>query len=102
MTLDRSSFSENAATPAATLTVRRFNTDRTQPITVVLSNPDPSELSLPPTLVIPANQESVSVFVTALDDNLLDGPQDILLRGIQLVMRKLRQVSEFWMPKTWR
>jgi len=49
------------------------------PITVTLSSSDTSELTVPATLTIPANQASVTFDIEAVDDLLLDGDQSVLV-----------------------
>ncbi|MFO0820326.1 MAG: ELWxxDGT repeat protein [Pirellulales bacterium] len=80
ITVSPSSWAENAGVAAATATITRSNTDRTSPLTVTVTNPDSSELSTPTTVVIPANQASVTFPIDAVDDNLLDGAQNVTLQ----------------------
>lgn len=75
ITFDRTSISERNG--LATATVTRSNTDNALPYTINLSNSDSTELSIPATVTIPANQASVSFAVNAVDDNLLDGTQTV-------------------------
>ena len=77
LTLDQSSISERDG--LATATVTRSNTDVASAITVSLTNGDSSELSLPATVTIPANQASVTFALTAVDDSLLDGTQNVTI-----------------------
>jgi Dockerin type I domain len=70
---------ENEGANAAQLTVRRTNTDRSNPLTVTLRSTDTSEANLVDSIVIPANQASVQVGIDAIDDVLLDGLQSLLL-----------------------
>lgn len=79
LTLNRNTFSENAGASAAILTVARSNTDRSLPLTVQLTSGDTTEASVPATVVIPANASSIDVGVTAVDDSLFDGTQELLL-----------------------
>ncbi len=62
---------------SATATVTRSNTDISQPLTVQLTSNDTTEATVPPSVTIPANQQSATFFVTGVDDNLLDGPQSV-------------------------
>ena len=75
ITFDRTSIPERNG--LATATVTRSNTDNALPYIVNLSNGDTSELSIPLTVTIPANQSSVSFTVNSVDDNLLDGTQTV-------------------------
>ncbi len=55
-----------------TATVSRSNANTAQPLTVSIVSGDTTELSVPATVTIPANQSSVSFNVSAIDDDLLD------------------------------
>ena len=60
------------------MTVTR-NGSRTAGLTVTISNPDPSELSAPATVVIPAGQASANFDLTPVADGIVDGPQVVLI-----------------------
>ncbi|XZE37004.1 dockerin type I domain-containing protein [Pirellulaceae bacterium SH501] len=77
LTATRSSFREDEGAGVSVLTVARSNSDTQLPITVSLVSSDLSELSLPSSVVIPAGQASVTVGVSAVDDNLFDGSQSV-------------------------
>lgn len=77
--INRATFAENAGASAAILTVSRSNTDRSLPLTVQLSSGDTSEASVPSTVVIPANAASIDVGVSAVDDAIFDGTQELLI-----------------------
>ena len=79
VSLNPTSFVENAGAGAATLTVSRSNTDVNQSIAIQLSSSDVSEANLPASVVIPAGSASVNVGVDALDDALFDGDQIVVL-----------------------
>ncbi len=79
LTLNRSSVVESGGADAATLTIARSGATSNNPITVQLSSNDTSEITVPATVVIPAGTSSVTVPVTAVDDNLLDGSQTVTL-----------------------
>lgn len=79
LSLSASSLSERNGT--ATATISRSTTDTSQPVTINLQSSDTSELVVPATVTIPANQVSISFLVTAIDDTLLDGPQTVLVTG---------------------
>ena len=66
---------------AATATVFRDSTDIAQPLVVALVSSDPTEASVPPEVVIPANAPSISFTVTANDDAWLDGAQLVSIRA---------------------
>jgi hypothetical protein len=70
-------FAENAGAGASVITVSRSNTDLGQSVTVRLVSSDASELTVPETVVIPAGQQSTTVGVSAVDDNLFDGLQSV-------------------------
>jgi hypothetical protein len=46
-------------------------------LTVTLASSDPTRISVPATVVLPAGQTSVNVPLTVVDDNLLNGPEAI-------------------------
>ena len=77
VTFSQSALSENGGTTTATVT--RSNTDIAQSLTVILLSSDPTEATAPASVVIPANQASVSFVVTGVDDTLLDGTQSLTL-----------------------
>ncbi len=79
VSLNRTTFAENAGSGAATLTVTRSNTDISTSITVQLSSNDTSEANLPSSVVIPAGSASITVGVDAIDDALFDGSQIVIL-----------------------
>ncbi len=79
LTLDKSSIVENSGNAAAELTITRSGPASTSPQTIRLNSTDPSEASVPATVVIPANATSVKVPVAAVDDALLDGDQSLEL-----------------------
>ncbi len=60
-------------------TVRRFNTDLSSPLTVTLSSLDTTEATVPTTVVIPAGADRVTFPITAVDDDLLDGTQNVTI-----------------------
>ncbi|TWT79056.1 putative Ig domain protein [Planctomycetes bacterium CA13] len=79
ITTSATSFSENATSPSASLTVRRINADTTDPMIVTLTSSDTSELTLPATVTIAAGASSASVSLSAVDDRLLDGSQTVTI-----------------------
>jgi hypothetical protein len=81
LTLNRNSIAENQGASAATLTISRSGPAVETPTTVNLSSSDPSEATVPASVVIPANQTSITVPVNAVDDALLDGTQQVTLSG---------------------
>jgi hypothetical protein len=81
VTIAPSSIRENAGPGAALVTVTRSNTDRTQALMVTLSSSDISEAAVPTTLILPAFAASASTLVDAVDDDLLDGTQNVLLQA---------------------
>jgi len=46
-------------------------------IIVTLTNGDSTELSIPTQVIIPFGQQSVTIPIDAVDDNILDGPQTV-------------------------
>ncbi len=77
--LNRTSISENATGEAATLTIRRTAPAATSEITINLVSSDTSEATIPTSIVIPAGELSVTVPVSAVDDAILDGTQQVTL-----------------------
>ena len=77
--LSVSSLNENDGTAAATATVTRSNTDSDSELVVNLESSDTSELGLPATVTIPANESSITFDLDAVDDSLLDGPQSVVI-----------------------
>jgi hypothetical protein len=67
---------ENAANPLIQATVTR-NSDRAQPVTVTITNSDPSELTAPAEVVIPAGQASATFDLTVVADGIVDGLQQV-------------------------
>lgn len=51
----------------------------TADLVVTITNPDPSELSVPLTVVIPAGQSSITVQIDAIDDTIRDGAQQVIV-----------------------
>ncbi len=77
LTLGASSISERDGTATATLS--RGNTDIGSPLTVTLTSSDTTELLVPASITIPANQASTTFTYTGVDDSLLDGQQSVLI-----------------------
>lgn len=82
LTLNRSEVSESAGPNAATGVITRSNTDITSALVVTLTNSDPSEVSVPPTVIIPANQATGTFSITAINDGLLDGNQTLQISSV--------------------
>ena len=80
VTVDKSSFLENAGAGAATGTVRRSNTGNLgQALVVALASSDKTELKVPATVTIPAGQASVTFLIDAVNDPLLDDSQNVTI-----------------------
>jgi len=77
------SFLESAANPAAVGTLRRYG-DVAEDLVVALVSGDVSEAMVPATVVIPAGHSSVSFDVTAVDDILADGNQQVMIAATAL------------------
>lgn len=75
--LSNTQSSEGALIPAATGTITRVGGNLAGPLIVTLVNSDPTEVSVPATVTIPAGETSVSILINAVDDTLLDGPQTV-------------------------
>jgi hypothetical protein len=70
-------FGEHEGAGVSVLTVSRSNTDIAQSLTVQLMSNDTSEATTLLSVTIPAGQQSTTTGVTAIDDNLFDGPQAV-------------------------
>ncbi len=57
--------------------MRRSNSDIALPLTVTLVNGDTSEVAIPTSVTIPANQAVATFAITALDDGVDDGAQSV-------------------------
>jgi len=80
VTLNKSSFLENAGSKAAIATVHRSDTDNLgQSLLVALESSDATELRVPASVTIPAGQESVTFFVEAVDDSEIDGAKNVTI-----------------------
>ncbi|QDT05468.1 Dockerin type I repeat protein [Rubripirellula lacrimiformis] len=73
---------EDDGSSAATLTVSRSGPVLAIDQTVTLSSNDPSEATVPTSVVIRAGQSSVTTVVSAVDDALLDGAQSVTLTAV--------------------
>ena len=73
-----SSFSENAGTNASLVTVTT-SSPTTVDLPVTLTINDPSEAAVDPTntAIIPAGQGTTTFHIRAIDDDLIDGPQNV-------------------------
>lgn len=74
------SFAENAGSSAATGTVTVSQAPTTN-LTVTLSSLDPTELTVPATVTILANQTTATFAVAAVDDALSDGTQSVVINA---------------------
>lgn len=74
------SIREDALNPVVRGTLTR-NGPITAPLSVSLSNPDPSELTVPASVVIPAGQSSVAFEARVVADGQNDGPQSVAVRA---------------------
>jgi len=80
ITLNKSSFLENAGSKAAIATVRRTDTGNLgQSLLATLESSDATELRVPASVTIPAGQSSVEFFVEAVDDSEIDGPKNVTI-----------------------
>ncbi len=71
---------ENAAVGSFALTVRRSNTDNSQPLTVNIAGNVPSQITVPTTATIPAGSAAVSVPVQPINDDLAERPLSLVFR----------------------
>lgn len=70
------SISETNGTTTATISRSGANT---QPLVVNLSSSDTTEATVPATVTIPANLNSVTFTITAVNDVIIDGPQAVTI-----------------------
>ena len=77
LTLNLTASSIDEDGPGTMATVIRGNTDIQAPLTVFIQTDDPSEATALSSVIIPANQASIEFLIAAVDDALLDGPQNV-------------------------
>ncbi|MBL8820660.1 MAG: pre-peptidase C-terminal domain-containing protein, partial [Planctomyces sp.] len=75
LSLNKSSFAENAGSNAATGTISRNSADLSSALVVTLTSSDTSELTVPATVTIPAGSASTTFAINAVDDTVVDGSQ---------------------------
>ncbi|MFN9719403.1 MAG: GEVED domain-containing protein [Planctomycetota bacterium] len=73
LSINNPTFAENGGLNVRTATITRGNTDISNPVVVTLISGDPTELTVPLTVQIPANAASTTFGITAVDDLLVDG-----------------------------
>ena len=78
VSVNPSTFAENAGSSAATGTVTRQG-PTTAALAVNLSSSDLTEATVPATVTIPAGQSSATFAVAAVDDTVLDGTQTVTI-----------------------
>ena len=71
--------SEAADNPATLATITRSDTSSDTDLVVNLSSSDSSELTVPATVIIPANASSATFNVSVIDDQLFDGDQIVTI-----------------------
>lgn len=80
VSINPGSFAENAGASAAIGTVTASQAPTTN-LTVTLSSLDPTELTVPATVTILANQTTATFAVEAVDDALSDGTQSVVINA---------------------
>ena len=80
LTLEGAEFSLVEGAPAQMFRVLR-NSDSSVPLTVVLTNPLPSEIELPESVLIPAGQSVAEFPVKALVDGVTDGARLVMIEA---------------------
>ena len=70
---------ENAGGESLEFTVGRNTSDLTQPLLVNLTSSVTGRFTVPVTVTIPANAESVSFFVTPVNNSIVDGSADVIV-----------------------
>lgn len=78
-TISGTTVSEAAGAAALTGTLTRMNSDLSAPFTVSVTSSDTTELTVPATVTIPANQSSVTFPINAIDDAIVDGTQVVTI-----------------------
>ena len=76
LSLAANSISENGGKVQATVT-RNIVTNT--PLQVQLSSSDTTEATVPQTVIIPANQASITFEIQGIDDTMLDGTQSVII-----------------------
>jgi hypothetical protein len=80
LTIAVNSVFENAGAGATTASVTRSNTGNLgSPLVVTLSSSDTSEITVPPSVTIPAGQASVTFALDAVDDSIIDDTQTVTI-----------------------
>ncbi len=82
LTFAETTISEADDSAATTATVSRNDEDVSQPLTVTLTNDDPTELAVPEQVVIPGGESSVTFPVDAVDDDESDGTQTVTVTPV--------------------
>ncbi|WP_168442257.1 CARDB domain-containing protein [Pontiella desulfatans] len=80
LSLSRTIVPESAGPNAVVGRIERSITS-TEPLTVWLTNSDPTAADVPESVVIPANESFADFLIGAVDDELLDGSQITLISG---------------------
>lgn len=80
LVLSKNSFAENSGAAASSLTVRRVGGDGAA-LVVQLVSTDTSEAQVPASVTIAAGSNETTVSVSAVDDTLLDGPQNLSINA---------------------
>lgn len=78
---DKQSIRENAGLQATSVTITRSGKNNSDALFVLIQNSDPTEATVPINVTIPAGLDSVTLWVDAKDDTLLDGPVPITLNA---------------------
>jgi hypothetical protein len=81
VTLAATNISEAAGANATTGVVRHNDADLSRPVTVTLTSTNTSEATVPARVTIPAGQASAQFSVDAVDDSLLDGAQEVVIKA---------------------
>ncbi len=79
VTANQTTVSEGAGATAVTYTVVRNTADITQPLTVTLLSGTPTRLTVPATVIIPANAASVTFGGAAIENTIVDGTASVIV-----------------------
>jgi uncharacterized delta-60 repeat protein len=79
LTVNPATVPGSAGPNAATATLTRINSDATLPLTVTLTNSDPSVATIPTSITFAPGQKTLTFPVGAVDDGIYDGTQTATL-----------------------
>jgi subtilisin-like proprotein convertase family protein len=99
---DRLSVAENAGLAAVHWTLTRVGGDFAADLVVSLASSDTTELAVPGSIVIPAQQATVTFTADAVDDHLRDGSQQVLVTASADSFQDVATTIEVSDYETWQ